>query len=63
MPDKEKYEDDVHNISNEQLAKMLREIACRHVDPDQAVLNEAAKRIEARRFEPKPPFNHEAFSV
>lgn len=63
MPDKEKYEDDAHNISNEQLVKMLREIARRHVDLDQDVLNEAAKRIEARRFEPKPPFNYEAFSV
>lgn len=63
MKGKEKYEDDVHNINNEQLAKMLREIARRHVGLDQDVLNEAAKRIEARRFESKPPFNHEAFSV
>ena len=57
----ENYEDDIHNVTNEHLAKMVREIARRHVDQDKETLLEAAKRIEARRFEPRPPFNHEAF--
>lgn len=57
----DKYENDVHNCTNEQLAQMVREIARRHVDQDKETLLEAAKRIEARRFEPRPPFNHEAF--
>lgn len=46
-----KYEDDTHNFTNEQLAKMVREIARRHVDQDKETLLEAANRIEARRFE------------
>lgn len=57
----DKYENDVHNCTNEQLAQMVREIARRHVDQDKETLLEAAKRIEARRFEQRPPFNHEAF--
>ena len=56
----EKYEDDVHNISGEQLVKMLREIARRHVGLDQAVLNEAAARIESIG-KIHIPFNHEQF--
>lgn len=63
MPDKEKYEDGTHNISNEQLAKMLREIARRHVGLDQEVIYEAANRLEAQRFTPQSKFNPEEFSV
>lgn len=29
-----KYEDDIHNCTNERLAQMLREIARRHVGMD-----------------------------
>lgn len=47
----DKYEDNVHNCTNEQLAKMVREIARRHVDQDKETLLEAANRIEVRRFE------------
>lgn len=61
MPTMEKYEDDVHNISNEQLAKMLREIARRHVGQDKSVICEASNRLEAREFAPYIPFNHEQF--
>lgn len=41
-----KYEDDTHNCTNEQLAKMVRELARRHVEQDKATLLEAAKRID-----------------
>lgn len=58
---KDKYEDDIHNVSNERLAEMLKEIARRNDGDDRTTVFEAAKRIEARRFEPRPPFNHEAF--
>lgn len=57
----EKYEDDIHNCTNERLAQLLREIGRRHVDQDRAIIYEAATRIEARKFQPRIPFNHEAF--
>lgn len=47
----DKYEDDIHNCTNERLAQMLREIARRHVEFDREAIYEAANRIEARRFE------------
>ena len=55
-----KYEDDTHNCTNKQLVKMVREIARRHVDQDQATLLEAARRIE-NIDNIHIPFNSEAF--
>lgn len=57
----DKYEDDMHNCTNEQLVKMVREIARRHVEQDKETLLEAARRIENIR-NIQIPFNDEAFS-
>lgn len=57
----EKYEDDIHNCTCEVLAKMVREIARRHVDQDKATLLEAARRIE-NIGNIRIPFNHEQFN-
>lgn len=57
----EKYEDDIHNCTCEVLAKMVREIARRHVDQDKATLLESARRIE-NIGNIRIPFNHEQFN-
>lgn len=65
MPDKEKYEDDMHNVSIQRLVEILRcEIVakdCMLTEFERAAINEAANRLEARDFAPYIPFNHEQF--
>lgn len=57
----DKYENDYHNCSNERLAQLLREVALKNNGDDREIIYQAAARIEARMFEPRIPFNHEAF--
>lgn len=66
MPDKEKYEDDVHNCTNPQLADLLDELAD---DPwgfrilqesMKEILRESAKRL---RIKQRESFNSEQFNV
>ena len=57
---KDKYEDDMHNVTNQRLAQMIRELARRHVEKDQETLLEAARRIE-NIDNIHVPFNSEAF--
>ena len=46
--------------SNTRLARMVEELARRHVDADQETLLVAARRLRAYDFR-SIPFNHEAF--
>lgn len=59
-----KYEDDIHNCTNERLAEMLEEKA-EQAESWYHTLNaelyrEAAARLREKH---KEPFNHEAFSL
>lgn len=65
MAKREKYEDDMHNVSIQRLVEILRcEIVakdCMLTEFERAAINEAANRLEARDFAPYIPFNHEQF--
>lgn len=56
-----KYEDDIHNCTNERLAEMLDIDAIYHdltYGEAKAIVEEAAARLREKR---KYPFNNEAF--
>lgn len=65
MAKREKYEDDMHNVSVQRLVEILRcEIVskdCILTEFERAAINEAANRLEARESAPYIPFNHEQF--
>ena len=64
MPDKEKYENDVHNCTNPQLADLLDKLAARlnssrpHWEVE--LICESAKRL---RIKQKELFNSEQFNM
>ena len=58
---KDKYADDLHNCTSERLAEMIEQYANRYEGQEKELMLEAACRLKARRFEPRIPFNHEAF--
>jgi hypothetical protein len=65
MPDKEKYENDVHNCTNPQLADLLDELAD---DPWALVLHESMKGIlresaKRLRIKQRELFNSEQFNM
>jgi hypothetical protein len=64
MPDKEKYEDDVHNCTNPQLADLLDKLAAslngsRPIG-DVELIRESAKRL---RIKQRELFNGEQFNM
>lgn len=64
MPDKEKYENDVHNCTNPQLADLLDELAASlngsRSTGDVELIRESAKRL---RIKQKELFNSEQFNM
>lgn len=52
--------DQIHQLTNDRLAKRLEEYAHRHVGEERETYLEAARRL---RIKPRETFNHEAFSI
>lgn len=50
--------DQIHQLTNDRLAKRLEEYARRHVGEERETYLESARRL---RIKPKESFNHEAF--